>query len=656
MCGIVGVFARRERVHVETLQRATQSLYHRGPDGQRHWISPDHHIGLGHSRLSIIDLTTGDQPIASEDGRTHIVVNGEFYGYEDIRQQLQQRGHRLRTKSDSEIALHLYEDFGPHCLEHLRGEFALILWDENRRRLFAARDRFGIKPLFYAWVGETLYIASEVKALFAAGVPARWDEEGVYYAMSFGGHQVRTLYDGVFQVPPGHYMLVSDKHLQLNQYWDFHYPPSNGSTPARSDADYAAEFREALEESVRLRLRADVPVGVYLSGGLDSCAVLGLAARHHPDSIKAFTLTFEDAAYDEGPIAREMAAKAGAEFNAIPISQRKLADAFADAITQAETPCVNAHGVAKYLLSRAVRDAGYKVVLTGEGSDEVLGGYPHFRRDMLLYNREGQDAAAVEELLQWLNQHNTVSRGLLLPDGEVGNLDHVKRVLGFVPSWIETFSTRTVKLRPLLADWFQQKYGHREGEYFILDDTDVLRQLRGRDAVHQALYLWSKTVMAGYILTMLGDRMEMAHSIEGRVPFLDHKVVEVIVNQPVSQKIRGMTEKFVLREAIKDIITDTVYKRQKHPFLSPPATLNPDDTFQTFVQDMLRSDIMKSIPFYNQKSIVALLDQLPSMDVGARTAYDQLLMYLLSLCVLQKSFGISSSHIQEPNLAAAAAN
>ena len=642
MCGIVGAFSRREPVPAAMLDRATRSLHHRGPDGRRQWISSDRKVGLGHARLSIIDLATGDQPIASEDSRVRIVVNGEFYGYEAIRHELMDRGHRLSTKSDSEIALHLYEDFGVHCLEHLRGEFALVLWDENRRRLFAARDRFGIKPLFFAWHEYTLYLASEVKALFAAGVPARWDEESVYHSVSFGAHQMRTLYDGVLQVPPGYYMLATEKHFQLNQYWDFNYPAKNQTVRARSDVDYATDFREVLEEAVRIRLRADVPVGVYLSGGLDSCSVLGLAARHHPEPIKAFTLTFEDVAYDEGPIAREMAQKANAEFYPIPIGQRHLADAFADAIAQAESPCVNAHGVAKYLLSRAVRDAGYKVVITGEGSDEILGGYPHFRRDMLLYNREGQDPEAICQLLRWLDEHNTVSRGLLLPDGEIGNLDAVKRVLGYVPSWIETFSSRAVKLRPLLSPSFRQQYGHREGEYNILDDTDVLRQLRGRDPLHQSLYLWSKTVMAWYILTMLGDRMEMAHSIEGRVPFLDHKVVELIASQPVNQKIRGMTEKFVLREAVKDVITDTVYRRQKHPFLSPPATLNPDDTFQTFVQDMLRGETLRSIPFFDQKETVALLDRLPQMDVGARTAYDQVLMYMVSLCVLQERFGLST--------------
>lgn len=642
MCGIVALFSRRDPVLPAVMQKATQSLYHRGPDGQRHWISTDRRVALGHARLSIIDLTTGDQPIASEDELTRIIVNGEFYGYEAIQRELEHAGHRLRTRSDSEIALHLYQDLGTQCLHRLRGEFAFVLWDETQRTMFAARDRFGIKPLFYTLHNETLYFASEVKALFAAGVPARWDAESVYHSVEFGGHQIRTLFDGVFQVPPGHCLLATEKHVQLHQYWDFNYPKAGGNTDNRSDADYAAEFRHALEEAVRVRLRADVPVGCYLSGGLDSCSVLGLAAKHHPDPIRAFTLTFDHAEYDEEKEAKEMAAKVGAEFSPIPIRQDDLADHFADAIAQSETLCVNAHGVAKYVLSRAVRDAGYKVVITGEGSDEILGGYAHFRRDMLLYNREGQDPDAIADLLADLEKLNPVSRGLLLPHGEPGPLGGVKRLLGFVPSWIETFSARSVKMRAVLAGEFLEQFGQGEGYLPFFSGVDVRGQLSGRDPLNQSLYIWAKTGLPTYILTMLGDRMEMAHSIEGRVPFLDHHVVEVIRSQPVNQKIRGMTEKYVLREAVRDVITDTVYRRQKHPFLSPPATLNPDKKLSTLVQDTLRGPVLASIPYFNQKKVVGLLDSLHTMDEGARVANDQVLMLLVSACVLQERFALAA--------------
>lgn len=641
MCGIIALFSRHNPISGTIVERATQTLHHRGPDGQRHWISPDRRVALGHARLSIIDLTTGDQPIASEDQRTHIVVNGEFYGYEAIQRDLEASGHRLRTRSDSEIALHLYEDLGPECLHQLRGEFAFVLWDQANRTMFAARDRFGIKPLFYAFHDRALYFASEVKALFAAGVPARWDAESVFHSVEGGSHQSRTLYDGVFQVPPGHYVVATEKHIQVHPYWDFNYPVADHAS-RRTDADYAAELRHSLEEAVRIRLRADVPVGCYLSGGLDSCAVLGLAAKHHADPIRAFSLTFDHPDYDEEKQAKEMAAKANAEFYPIPIRQDDLAENLPGAILQSETFCVNAHGVAKYVLSRAVRDAGYKVVLTGEGSDEILAGYPHFRRDMLLYNRNGQNPAEVAALLDNLEKLNPVSRGLLMPDGDAGPLENVQRVLGFIPSWIETSSARATKMRALLAPGFTAEYSGSASYYPLLSGLDVRGQLTGRDPVNQSLYLWSKTLLPNYILTVLGDRMEMAHSVEGRVPFLDHRVVEVICSQPVSQKIHGTVEKYVLREAARDVITDTVYRRQKHPFLSPPATLNPKEKLSVLVNDTLRGSALAAIPFFDQKKVTALLDRIGDMDEGPRVAYDQILMLLVSACILHEGLHLAA--------------
>ena len=633
MCGIVAMFSQHGSVIAESLQAATRSLHHRGPDGQRYWIAPDCRVGLGHARLSIIDLTTGDQPIANEDETLRIIVNGEFYGYESIQRELEQGGHKLRTRSDSEIALHLYEDLGAHCLHRLRGEFALLLWDSANRTLFAARDRFGIKPLFYAFHEGTLYLASEVKALFAAGVPARWDTESVYHSGGIGGHQMRTLFEGICQVPPGHYMIATDRHVQLSQYWDFNYPRANDAQPQRSDAECAEEFRQTFEEAVRLRLRADVPVGCYLSGGIDSCAVLGLAARHHQGPVRAFTLTFDRPEYDEGEIAKEMAAKAEAEFFPIPIRQDDLADGFCDAILQSETLCVNAHGVAKYLLSRAVRKAGYKVVLTGEGSDEILGGYLHFRRDMVGHNGNGTRpnvAAAV-------SQSAVFSR-----NGNGRDLDGVRRLLGFVPGWMETSFALSAKMHAVLSGEFLNSYAGHDGFRSFFNDIDVAGQLAGREPLNQSLYLWAKTRLPNYLLVLLGDRMEMGHSVEGRVPFLDHHVVEVMRSQPITQKIRGTTQKYVLRESARDVITETAYKRPKHPFLSPPATLNPQGRLSVLMQDMLRGPVLSSMPFFDQKKIVNMLDGLQTTDENSRVANDQVLMMVLSACVLQGGFRLSA--------------
>jgi len=370
--------------------------------------------------------------------------------------------------------------------------------------------------------------------------------------------------------------------------------------------------------------------------------VLGLAARHAADPIRAFTLAFDNVEYDEEAIAREMAAMANAEFCPIPIRQADLADNFADATWHSETLCINAHGVAKYALSRAVRDAGYKVVLTGEGSDEILAGYPHFRRDMLLYDSDGQDPAAISSLLGQLDRSNPVSRGLLLPDGETASLAGVQRALGFAPTWMEAAAGRMFKMQGLWADDFRAEFAEREAYNGLLGGLDLRGQLLGRAPVNQALYLWAKTLLPGYILTVLGDRMEMAHSVEGRVPFLDHEVVELIRSMPVAQKIRGMTEKFVLREAARPVLTYTVYRRQKHPFLSPPASLNPNDRLHEMVQDALRGSAVRNIPFFDQARVVRMLDGLPALEPGEQVAIDPILMVLLSACVLGERFALAA--------------
>lgn len=643
MCGLVAVFAKEGTVNPDKLEKATKTLHHRGPDGQHQWISASKKIGLGHTRLSIIDLTTGDQPLSNEDGTLHVVVNGEFYDFERIRTELEKSGHRFRTQSDSEIVLHLYEEYGTQCLHHLRGEFAFVLWDERNQLLFAARDRFGIKPLYYAQIGNSLCFASEIKALIALGLTPRWDQESYFdsqYMLAIPRHD-RTLFEGVYQLPGGHYLMASTSQTKVMRYWDFNYIKQNTATAPLSDAEFAEALRSKFDEAVRLRLRADVPVGCYLSGGLDSCSVLGFASQHVTQPIKAFTLSFQHQEYDEKALAEEMAQKANAEFHPITMQQSDLADHFSDAIWHSEAMCINAHGVAKFLLSRAVRDAGYKVVMTGEGSDEILGGYPHFRRDMLLYNNEGQDPAVIKQLLQSLQSTNNVSSGLMLPHGESLPMHSIQKNLGYIPSWCETFSTRAASFTSLYSDSFADQYASRDPYQIFLNDLDIDGQLRQRDPVNQSLYLWSKMFLPNYILVLLGDRMEMAHSVEGRVPFLDHHVVELMTTLPVSQKINGMTEKYVMRQAAKPLITKNIYERQKHPFLAPPASLTPNDKLYQLLQDTLRGPQLASLPFYDVKKVLKLLDEIPTMDTTQRTVSDIVLTGILSACVLQERFHLS---------------
>jgi asparagine synthase (glutamine-hydrolysing) len=648
MCGIAAFFSNTKRVPTEKLRRATRSLHHRGPDSHGIWLSPKHNVGLGHARLSIIDLATGDQPMPNEDSRIHIIVNGEFYDFERQRHELERRGHRFRTRSDSEIALHMYEEFGTHCVQHLRGEFAFVLWDEANQTLFAARDRFGIKPLYYAVHDGALYLASEIKALFAAGVPAGWDHEYFYQHATGPAMSDRTLFEGVYQVPAGHYLVATPGGMRILRYWEFNYPPAAElAVDTRDERSYVEEFAAVFKEAVRLRMRADVPVGCYLSGGLDSCSVLGFASRLSSSPIEAFTLTFDQAAYDEGDIAREMAVHAGANFHPIPIKQSDIADNFADAIWHSETLFSNGHGVSKYLLSRAVRDASFKVVYTGEGSDEIFGGYIHFRTDMLQHNSQGQDPAEVRQLLQQLEAANAVSRGLLIPAGATGSLESANRLLGFVPGCLKVFAAQGQQRLSLFDDGFKSRFAGRDSTRMFLDGLDVPGVLAGRDPLNKSLFVWAKSFLPNYILNLLGDRMEMAHSIEGRVPFLDHHVVECVCRAPVPLKIRGTTEKYLLREAARPVITDTVYRRQKHPFLAPPATTVPGERFHEMLQDTLRGPVMASLPFYDQNKVIGLLDSLPAMPEGDRVGLEPVLMSLLSACVIQERFGLGSDAAED---------
>ncbi len=619
------------------------TLHHRGPDGHRHWMAGDGRAALGHTRLSIIDLATGDQPISNEDRTIHIVVNGEFYDFERMRADLEARGHRFRTKSDSEIALHLYEDFGPECLHHLRGEYAFVIWDERNHRMIAGRDRFGVKPLFYAEHDGALYLASEVKALYAMGVPARWSTEALY-AGGFVLPGDRTLFAGVHAVPPGHFLRATREAHRVHQYWDVDYPRDDAPRTPVSDAEYIAGFRAVLEDAVKTRLRADVPVGCYLSGGIDSCAVLGLASLHHDGPVRAYTLTLDHGHYDESVIAEAMARHAGATYQPIAMTQADLAANFRAAVIQSEIPFINGHTVAKFMLSRAVRESGYKVVLTGEGSDEILAGYPHFRRDMLLHHTAGQDPEETSRLLRELVEQNQVSRGLLLPEGDADTGTVCTTLLGSVPSWLEAMAGTSSRMRGLMRDEFLQPYRGADVIATLLSSLDVERRLKGRNAVHAALYLWAKTILPHYILSNLGDRMEMSHSIEGRVPFMDHHVAEYLQRVPVSLKIRGMTEKYILREAVKDVITNTVYERQKHPFLSPPATLNPDQPLHALTQDTLRGSATANVPFLDQKKVVAALDGLakPGADAGHQVVMDQVLTLALSFVFMHEGLGLSA--------------
>ena len=642
MCGMVGGMLRTA-LDPKRLDRALETLHHRGPDAVGKWVSPDSRCFLGHTRLSIIGLTNGDQPIANAEGDVQLVVNGEFYGYRAIRERLRAEGCVFTTESDSEIALHLYLREGMNLGRHLRGEFAALIADRRNDAMLAIRDRFGIKPLFYAVHEGDVYFASEVKALLALGVPARWNREAVLQEVFHFRPHSRSLFDGIYTVPPGHYAIAQRGEVSVYPYWDLAFPTAAElAADGRSDDEVIEGFRAVLDDAVRERLVADVEVASYLSGGIDSCAVLGLAQEHMDRPIRAFTLCFEDAVYDESELARAQAERSGAIFHPVPVSPRALADAYADAVWHAETPFVNGHGVAKFLLSRAVRDAGIKVVFTGEGADEMLGGYAPFRRDVLLYNSAGQDPATVERLLAALRESNRAVPTLVATEEKpVAQLATVERRLGWVPSWVKAFGELGHRTTEMFRREMATSVAGVDPYEIALSRLPIEERLAGRDPLNQALYLWSRIHLPNFVLTFLSDRMEMAHSIEGRVPFLDHLVAEYAAGIPIHMKIKGMREKHVLREAVRDVLIAPVYDREKHPFTTPPAQVGRDDAMFALFGDVFGSSLLDEQPIFDPTRVRSLFRAFPDFSAEERLGLDGLLNRVLSFTLMHQRFGMS---------------
>jgi asparagine synthase (glutamine-hydrolysing) len=407
------------------------------------------------------------------------------------------------------------------------------------------------------------------------------------------------------------------------------------------DTEAIMQFREVLDTAIQERLVADVEVACYLSGGVDSCAMLALAQRHHDRPIRAFTIGFGNTAYDETTLARKTAAFTGAAFEPLPVNQQQIADAFPDAIWHAECSMFNGHGVAKFLLSRAVRDAGIKVVLTGEGSDEILAGYPFSRRDMALYNCEGADPAMVAQKRKKIKAQNRFSPWHFYGAGNgTKGLDAIEDRLGFVPSWFILNSGIASKLQPLLRRELRDFVHETDPLNVLVAKSDIEGTLAGCNPVNQGLYLWQKSVLPNYNLVVLGDRMEMAHSVEGRMPFLDHKVAELAANLPVKFKIRGQQEKWVLREACRDLLLPEVRGGQKHIFRSPSAT-QTDDPMAVFVADIVHSQALDDQPFFDPTKVRKFHQGLLSTKPQARARAEALLLRVVSTALLHQRFRLS---------------
>ncbi len=649
MCGIAGYFHGdpSRPVDPQILVNMAAIQHHRGPDGFGYKIIDERGIGFSHTRLSIIDLNEdrARQPFRSADGNLLLAHNGEFYDYKRLRTDLVSRGVQFQTKSDSEMVLHLYPRLGlEDMLPHLRGEFAFSLYDKKHDRLMLVRDRFGVKPLYWTETNGTLVFGSELKVLFAhPDVKPRYSPEGLYHQLMQTIVPGSTAFAGVHQVQPGHALIVERRHGKLEirdtRYWDIDFPLMDERVD-RGEEYYIEGVRKHLMEAVQLRLEADVPVACYLSGGIDSCAILGLSAASQQAPVKAFTIGFDDVQYDETAIAREMAEAVGADQDIMMLDAAHLYDNLVETLWHTERTIYNTLGVAKMLMSRHVQKAGYKVVVTGEGSDELFGGYPAFRRDMFLHGLDTMPAAERSAWEQMLTESNQLFRGAMLAEKELHD-PALDSLIGFTPSCLQPWLAASAHVPGLLHPELREQLKDYQPGAAIAAALDG-DMLRGRHPLDKAQYVWIKTMLEGQILTWGGDRVDMANSMEARPAFLDHHLAEFATQLPPSMRIKGRTEKYVLREAMRGLLPKVLYEREKFAFMAPPAHTDPKKwaAMKALADQYLSREAIESAGCLDVDGVQALfaLHEADTTSSETQVQLDAVINHMLGVQVLHQHF------------------
>ncbi len=574
MCGIAGVIHRRAGLappELTQLSTMAGALSHRGPD--EFGLYRDRQAGLAHARLSIIDLATGQQPLTNERGTLWITFNGEIFNYLELRDELVARGHQFRTRGDTEVIVHAYEEWGTGAFRRLNGQWAVGLWDAERAELVLARDPFGVRPIYVAEHAGKLLFASEVKALFAAepSLDRRFDAGGLDQLFTFWAPVApQTVFEGIEEVEPGAVRVYSATGLRRDRSYDPAFPSGTLGEFAGTLDDAVDEVRAALSNATGLRmLRADVPVGSYLSGGLDSSLIAALGLRAKGSNFSTFSLRFEDAEYDETPYQRIMAERLGSEHHEVLVSRGDIARVFPDVIRHTERPILRTAPAPLFLLSRLVHDAGIKVVLTGEGADEMFAGYDLFREAKVRRFWAEEPSSQwrprlLERLYPYLERSPVAQRAVSQQFFGRG-LDRWREPgFGHDPRW-----TSTAALKRLFSADLRQRVGSRDARGALL--AELPDAFARWSPLAQDQFLEVHTLLSGYLLSSQGDRMLMAHSVEGRFPFLDRNVAALAESLPAAYKLRVLDEKHVLKRAAAELVPADIVRRPKQPYRAPDA-------------------------------------------------------------------------------------
>lgn len=618
MCGITGFLDLRDReaASPEVLERMTRRLVHRGPDSDGFHLEGG--LGLGFRRLSIIDLRSGDQPMTSADGSLVLMCNGEIFNYRELRAELEARGHRFSTSCDVEVLLYLYRERGPNMLSCLNGQFAFVIYDRPARRLFLARDHVGIAPLFYTVANGTFVFGSEIKAILEHPlVERRVDLTGLDQVLSFPGLvSPTTMFEGIRSLPPGHMLLVEDGEVKERQYWDLDYPLAADAEPLRDEEDTILELRDRLDRAVRYRLQADVPVGYYLSGGLDSSLVTAMGFAAAPETRRAtLSIRFDDQEICESRFQQLMVDRLHSDHHELAFGWERMSESLPAMVYHSECPVKETYNTCAMALSRMAREQGLRVILAGQGADELFAGYMGYRFDTV---RQEPDPFDVDEMM------DAELRRQLWGDEQI------------------FYETNQHALRETKAAFYaggvQARYADFDCLQFPLVDTT---RLRGRHPLHQRSYLDLKLRLGDHLLGDHGDRMMLMNSVEGRYPFLDQDVVEFVRTLPPGFKLRGGIEKYAVKRAAEPFVPKEIINREKFGFRAPasPYLIRQDIEW---IDDMLSHERVKAQGYFDPAFIDTLKSryrQDSSLNPHLET---DLLMIALTFGLLLEQFELPS--------------
>lgn len=618
MCGLAGFIDTRYEHKPDPLLlvRMTDKLVHRGPDSPGYFV--DHYVALGFRRLSIIDLDGGDQPIYNEDGSLVLMCNGEIFNYPELKRVLLQKGHTFRTKSDVEVLLHLYEEHGIDFLDKINGQFAFIIYDRKNRRAFLARDHFGINPLYYTIVNGLFIFASEIKAILEhPQVSREVDLTGLDQTLSFPGLvSPRTMFKGIQSLKSGHYIVVENGEIAVREYWDLDYPPLNAGAISKAEEEYVEELKHLLTRSVQYRLQSDVPVGFYLSGGLDSSLIGALINQVAPDTRRhSFSIGFTDEDISETKHQKLMSAFTCSIHNEIIFDWSEIVERLSRMIYHCECPVRESYNTCSMALSAAARNAGVKVVLTGEGADELFAGYVGYRFDRFR-DRESKSYDLETALEDELREKLWGDKDFFYEK------DH--------------HALREVK-QTLYSAGVNELYS----EFDCLNHGLVNKErLRGRHTVHQRSYLDFKLRLSDHLISDHGDRMTLANSVEGRYPFLDIDLVEFSTRIPPDLKLHNYIEKYILKRVATDMLPPEIVKREKFGFHAPGSPYLLQQGIE-WINDMVSHERIKRQGYFNPDVIDRLRAQYTENGFKLNLPFeDDLLIVVLTFGIFLDTFSL----------------